>query len=148
LKPSNQIASVSEAISQAINYKQTAHYTYIVIPNFNQDSFYNFDRFQSFVDLCTTNQVGIISVEMNVKTHEIKDFIEVVKAARTELEDPSDLRKLIQDSKWEACPLCNRIVVSENRNHCPWMVPKGEDVKCMKILLEESVVHQIIREKH
>ncbi len=146
IKPSNKISSISEAISQAINYKHEAHYTYIIIPNFTQESFYNDERFQGFKDLCRNNDIGIISIELDPEREYYFDdenryiqAIEILKARRTELEDIDKLENMIRDSQWEQCPLCNRIVHKERREKCPWKVNTNSgEYKCMKVLMEEK----------
>ena len=76
LKPTNEISQISTAISQAINYKEKANYTYIVIPQLDYEAFYDPDRFTSFIDLCKKNQIGIISVRMDIEKNEIEDIFD------------------------------------------------------------------------
>jgi hypothetical protein len=140
LKPSNKISSVSESISQAINYKQEAHFTYIIIPNFNQNSFYNPERFSGFLELCRSNQIGIISIEMDDDSDTVSEVVVVLKAVRSELENIERLANMISPAGWEHCPLCNRIVQKEERIECPWKVADRSDVvRCMKLIMQDKM---------
>lgn len=138
LKPSNSIEAISQAISQAVNYHYFSHYTYIVIPFFDNQNFYDNERFSDLIDMCKMNDVGVLSVIMNYEDDTLYDITEVVPAKKTELEDSDRLFELVTDSQWEMCPLCNRIVDKHNRRRCGWQVGIGDDSECMKRLMEKK----------
>ncbi len=146
LKPTNSISNVSQAISQAINYCCKAHFTYIIIPMFDQHSFYDTDRLNDFIDMCKQNSLGILSVYMDVNNNSIIDVIEVLAAKRTELEKPDNLLRMIEENNYESCPLCGKIVKKTIRLSCGWLVNAGdgdENPRCMKKLMESAVLKEI-----
>ena len=147
LKPSNNISSVSESISQAINYKEMANFTYIVIPNFDSNSFYNSDRYSDLFELCKSNQIGIISIEMDTNQHTVSDVSEVLPAQQTNLDENRSLKKMIEESEFDRCPLCHRIVTKgENkRNECGWKLTINDEVKCMKDIMEKGFTQALDR---
>ena len=142
LKPSNGIEYVSSAINQAINYQRFSNYTYIIIPLFDPSSYYDTDRFYSFIELCRTNNVGVLSINVEIKNneHEIIDINEVISPPRLEIEDYSHLVGLVENSEYEFCPLCRKIVrKGTEKQFCGWKVVKGEDTICMKDHFESLV---------
>jgi hypothetical protein len=103
LKPSNSIESISQAISQAVNYHYLSNYTYIIIPFFDNQTFYDNDRFADLIDMCTMNNLGVLSVIMDLKKNTLSDITEVLPAPKTEIEDSERLLELVNDSQWEMC---------------------------------------------
>jgi hypothetical protein len=146
LKPSNDISQISTAISQAINYKEKANHTFIVIPNFDYDSFYDPERFSNFHDLCKKNQIGIISIRMNIGTDEIEDIFEVLPAEKTEITDYTDIKKMVDEQGYEKCVICRRIVKSdEKREGCGWrIVYKDKEGKERQGCMKEQWGHVVI----
>lgn len=152
LKPTNKIEDISKAISQAVNYKESANRTYIAIPLFDSKSFYEPERYITFLKLCEENQIGIISINIDTNTHEVQDLDIVLEAPARQLLQPERAFKLLNDKsdKKEFCYMCNRIVSSkaEDRiNNCQWTIQskEGQDQKisCMKLLLEKSMLDRI-----
>lgn len=143
LKKKNHVDSVSEAISQAVNYRARSHFTFIIIPFFDQYSFHDPDRFEHFMKMCRENELGVISIDLDIdeKPHKIKGLNIVAQAPETPLDDPQRLDVLVRDSGWEVCPLCRHIVRTEDRGeHCGWMAPKSNgQMECMKTLMERMV---------
>ena len=148
LKPSNEISQISTAISQAINYKEKANFTYIIIPQFDYDSFYDPERFSNFTELCKKNQVGIISVRMQAD-NEIEDIFEVLPAEETKIEDYSDLRKMVEEQGYEKCLLCRKIVKNDDkREGCGWRIvykdlDGNEQQGCMKSAWGKTVIDHL-----
>ena len=141
LKPKNSIESISQAVSQAVNYRYLSNFTYIVIPFFDTNNFYDSERFQGLIDMCKLSKLGAISVTLDHDTHELIETVEVLPAPRTEIEDYDKLSDLIKDSEWEMCPLCKK-AVKEQRERCGWMVKTSDDnddKSCMKELMEAKV---------
>ncbi|MDF3822620.1 hypothetical protein P3G55_22150 [Leptospira sp. 96542] len=140
LKASNKVASISEAISQATSYKSTSNYTYIIIPMFDKKLFHDEDRFDSFIDLCKENGLGIITVEVDPKKHTVLDVYEIIGPKKLEILDHSLYFSILENKNLEYCQLCNAIVSKESdRNGCNWMVNLDTDSKCMKILFQEKM---------
>lgn len=141
LKPSNGIRAVSDAISQAINYKGRSHFSYIIIPLFDQYLFHDPDRLDDLLELCRTNQIGAISIDVDTDTGTILDVSQVLKAAETPLEDSDRLSRMIDSTDWEMCPLCRRIVDNTNRGRCGWLVESSDtSTQCMKEVMQERMV--------
>ena len=147
LKPTNSIEYISDAISQAVNYKEFANFTYIVIPLFDTQNFYDPDRYTNFVKLATDNDLGILSIDMNPNTHEILGVSEIAIAPKTEIENPRRLAELLNRAKREYCPLCRKVVtMDQSRDPCGWRLSlpgnlESEDAEtCMKTLMERSVL--------
>ena len=140
LKPMNGIRAVSDAISQAINYKGRSHFTYIVIPLFDQTSFHDPDRLDDLLHMCRSNEIGAISVDIDPATNEVLGVTQVLRAVETPMEDSSRLDSMITEGGWELCPLCRKIVeVSEDeRSGCGWLVDvdEGSSTECMKNLMQ------------
>lgn len=141
LKATNKISSISEAISQAINYKSYANFTYIIIPLFDQNTFFDTDRLEGLVELCEKNEIGIVSININTNNHEIIDLNEVLKAPYRDIESPDRIKEIIEDKKrvpqYEACPLCRKIVNKSERKNCGWLIVNGGDSFCMKEQMEK-----------
>lgn len=141
LKPSNKIVSISEAISQATNYKSRADYSYIIIPMFDKKLFPDDVRLSSYFKLCEDNGIGIMTVEMNVKKNTVLDIYQVVAPVKNEITDFTWLQNLMVENNLEFCPLCKKVVsTDESREGCGWMVTNGADSKCMKKLMEEKML--------
>jgi hypothetical protein len=138
LKPSNSINSISQAISQAVNYHYLSNYTYIIIPFFDVQSFYDHERFQDFLEMCKKNKLGVLSIVIDPNTNQVSDISEVLQAPKTEIENYNKLIELVRESEWESCPICKRIVNKESRKRCGWLVNVNEDEECMKKLLEKN----------
>lgn len=142
------IPELKKALSYAGRHKEKANYTYFIIPQLDYESFYDPDRFTSFLDLCKKNQIGIISVRMNLKSNVIEDIFEVLPAERTEVFDYSDLKKMVEGQGYEKCVICKRIVKDEHRENCGWrIIYKGKDGKeqngCMKEKWGETLISSI-----
>lgn len=150
LKPSNDVADISKAISQAVNYKKYANYTYIVIPFFDAQSFHDRKRLKYFYNLCVENQIGAISVNFDLDSDDqkIEDVFTVVKAPKINV---SDLRwlKILLSGKLQAhnefdeksikhgkCKKCDRGTVEEfdGKKYCT-----NCDRKTRKELNEELI---------
>lgn len=145
LKPSNKIDQVSDAISQAVNYKSTSHRTYIAIPKFDYKNFYDLDRYKMFYRLCEENRIGIISI--NLDSFDKVEGVEIaLSAPYHEIEDISKIKDLVfkpgNGPKRELCPMCHRVVTIESsesiviRDNCKWKI--GDN--CFKILLENKII--------
>lgn len=138
LKPSNQIEYISDAISQAVNYRVTSNFVYIIIPMFDKKLFHDEARFDTFYELCKSNKIGIITVEMDTAKHIIKDLYEVLAPQRNEIMEYNLLESIMLEKKMEICPLCRRIVINdEERKGCGWLSSK--DSKCMKRVFEDRL---------
>ena len=151
LKPTNSIEYISDAISQAVNYKEFSNFTYIVIPLFDPQNFYDSDRYNNFVKLATDNELGILSIDINPNTHEIQDVTEIMTAPKREIDDPSRLMELLSREEREYCPLCRKICKNDqSREHCGWRVSlsseqDNEDVEsCMKMLMEKNIMPSLL----
>lgn len=140
LKPSNRIESVSEAISQAVNYKERANRTFIALPLFDPKSFYDIDRYHNFISLCKENDLGIISINIDVETHKIQDVDIILQAPKRELTNFSTLNDLLQIDDKGFCKLCQKIVSNEYNlrvSDCGWLIAKDQEPPgCMKLLFE------------
>ena len=144
LKPANKIESVSDAISQAINYKESANRTYIMIPLFVPRSFYDPDRFQNFVKLCEENELGIISINIDPESHEIQGLDIILEAPKREIVKYDRANKLLKENGKEYCPLCRRIVSSnQERIRCGWNIPLNDKNLCMKEHFEKFLTKTI-----
>ncbi|TGM58548.1 hypothetical protein [Leptospira adleri] len=140
LKASNKISSISEAISQATSYKSTSNYTYIIIPMFDKKLFHDETRFESFVDLCRENGLGIITIEVDPKKHKVIDVYEVITPRKLEILDFALLDEIFISKNLEFCQLCRRIAsTGSDRNGCGWMINLESDSQCMKILFQEKM---------
>lgn len=149
VKPANDIGSISQAISQAVNYRSRANYTYIVIPQMDYSSFHDNDRLVDLLAMCRANSIGALSVNVNTDTHEILDVVEVQSAVDTGLDDSEWLADLVIESVFELCPLCRKIVNKNTRALCGWSLYKevksdGTDDEhseklCMKRGMEEQM---------
>lgn len=139
LKATNSIPAISEAISQAINYKSCSNYTYVIIPNFDFEHFYDEIRLREYLDMCRRNRIGVISVVMNEK--KINELNILVEAQKTELTDYSRIMSLSKKEKftYEKCHLCGKIVQKDSKDNCGWQVsvPGEERSHCMRILMSE-----------
>lgn len=139
LKPSNRIEYISDAISQATNYRVTSNYVYIIIPMFDKKLFHDEARFDTFYELCKSNKIGIITVEMDTGKHKVLDLYEVLAPQRNEIMEYNLLESIMLENKLEFCPLCRRIIVNdEERKGCGWLSSK--DSKCMKRVFEDRLV--------
>ena len=131
LKPDNKIESLSLAVSQAVNYKGRANYTYVVLPNISEVTFHDTERLSDFKIMCMENNIGLLSVEMEYD--EAKEIITVLDAEKTELLDYTDLEDILLKYEYSYCPLCRR-AVDYSKNNCGWKI--SEDEICMKEKLE------------
>jgi hypothetical protein len=166
LKPNNKVDSISQAISQAINYKRRSNFTYIVIPNFSESSFPDVDRLNFFKSMCENNQIGILSIEMNGKEElnesgmpkiSDSDVILVLEAKKRNVEDTAQMIELMEAQKLEYCSLCKKIVCKENSPDsnfisCGWLVTaelnSGESVsECAKEGFNK-LISKIIEDKN
>ena len=140
LKASNSIPSVSEAISQAINYKACSNYAYIIVPNFDFENFYDEIRLREYIEMCRQNELGIISVVMKGNT--LSELNIILEAPKTELSDFSRIISLSQKKEfnYEKCHLCGKIVDKDYRKECGWQVSlEDEDGShCMKLIQQEQ----------
>ena len=140
LKASNSIPSISESISQAINYKSYSNYTFIVIPNFDYENFYDEYRLREYIEMCRQNRVGIISVSM--KGNIYQELNTILESPKSERMDHSRVISLSQKKEFlfEKCHLCGKIVTKDHRQNCGWRVSiEGEEVShCMKLLQQEQ----------
>jgi len=141
LKRGNSIQSVSEAISQAVNYTEKSHFTYIIIPAFGQFSFHDPDRWRDFLEICRRNNIGAISVEFEAEGPGRFELNEVLTPVETRLVNSDRLFELVAKSKYELCPLCRRIVKEGTRADCGWKVKNqsGEEF-CMKELIQDNLI--------
>ncbi|TGK01798.1 hypothetical protein EHQ53_15085 [Leptospira langatensis] len=138
LKPSNKIEYVSDAISQAINYKTTSDYVYIVIPMFDTRLFHDEARFDTYYEICRDNGLGIITIEIDTSKHRILSVYEVLNPKKNEISDYSLLGDIMREKQMELCPLCRRVVIgNEERKGCGWL--SDRDSKCMKRVFEERL---------
>lgn len=145
VKAVNDIPAVSQAISQAVNYRNRANLTYIVIPLFDANTFHDEARLEDLKKICRANGIGALSVVVDPKTHEFQDLIEVQSAEDEGLQDSEWLRDLVEQSPYELCPLCRAIVNRDIRNFCGWKLATDEDGEsflCMKRQLEAQVSGQ------
>jgi hypothetical protein len=131
LKPDNRIESISLAISQSVNYKSRANYTYVVMPNVSEASFHDTDRLASIQQICMENQIGLISIEMN--NNEFDQVVIVTDPKRTNLDDESNLITLLDEHNISFCPLCRRFV-DEERSTCGLTDSEGN---CLRDKLEK-----------
>ncbi len=146
LKASNKITSVSEAISQAINYKASSNYSYIIIPMFDEEHF-DKERFKTYVQLCSNNGIGIITIlfdEDDSKSITPISVDEVLPACFDDIQDKTFVLSFIEQQSREMCPLCKRIVEKNDvRKGCGWSVTIGTDEsgdsKCMKQIMEKAM---------
>lgn len=139
LKASNSIDSITKAISQAINYKSFSNYSYIIIPMFDYELFHDKDRFETFKQLCNTNEIGIISIEFN-ENNELKEVYEVTSPPRRELFEKTMAFEILENENLETCPLCKRIVSKTGRSNCSWLLTIENDNQCMKLLMDKAAV--------
>lgn len=144
LKSSNRIQIVSDAISQAMNYKAFSNYAYIIIPMFDYRSFYDQERLNDFLKQCQDNEIGVISIEM--KNDQPKSLDILLDAPRRNLGNTKLLKHLLLQDNREFCPLCNTIIKNSTagRDGCRWQVPlllneDSDSVACMKNLFEDSL---------
>ena len=138
LKATNGIRGISEAISQAVNYKGRSHFTYIIVPLFDQYTFHDTERLDDLIEICRTNGIGAISIDLDPNSHDVKDVTEVLTAPETRLDNSDRLSQLVSASNWELCPLCRRIVNKQNRARCGWLIQDSHgEAKCMKETMEE-----------
>jgi hypothetical protein len=142
LKPSNKIESVSDAISQSINYKEKAQKTYIAIPLFDPRNFYDTSRFYNFVKLCEENEVGIISINMEPESHKFNGLDIVIEAPKREIQNYEVVKELLQIDKREYCILCRKIVKADDERlkDCGWSFNDNEQSICMKTVFENVLV--------
>ncbi|PJZ57246.1 hypothetical protein [Leptospira barantonii] len=139
LKASNSIDSITKAISQAINYKSFSNYSYIIIPMFDYELFHDKDRFETFKQLCSANEIGIISIEFN-ENNELKEVYEVTSPPRRELFEKTTAFEILENENLETCPLCKRIVSKTGRNNCSWLLAIDNDNQCMKLLMDKAAI--------
>jgi len=146
LKPTNNVTDVLQAVAQAVSYKRYCNYSYIVVPNFDPDSFPDVDRFEEIVGMCRENGVGIISMTMKVgqQEDEIDDLAIVTPPERTELESRGYLDKILGIQEWLICPVCRRIVNAdpEKRRNCGWVVTDAVSAEgqCMRELQQANAL--------
>ncbi len=144
LKPSNKIESISEAISQAVNYKERANKTYIAIPLFDPKSFYDIERYHNFILLCKENDLGIISIAIDFETHKIHDVDIILQSPWRELSNLDTLNELLKIDLKSYCKLCQKIVCNDENERisdCGWAVPTGPEIySCMKLLFEKKMI--------
>lgn len=134
LKKDNSITSISESISQAINYKLFSTQVYIAIPNFSYSSFHEKDRLDEFLGQCKANGIGVVSIEFQ-DNQVIHDSIDIVIAAREEkLCSTELLQKVLKNFDINYCPLCKKLV-NESKNECGWSHPISE--QCMRKEIEK-----------
>jgi hypothetical protein len=150
LKPSNDVSDISSAISQAVNYKKYSNFTYIVIPFFDIQTFYDKDRLQYFYDLCIENELGIVSVNLDLTTdnQKIDDLDIVIKAKKREISDLKwlkfallgDLEMQKNGESREYCCVCNKIVSIgyKRKEKCGWLINSNENIVYCKKELEEK----------
>lgn len=131
LKPDNRVESIYHAISQAVNYKSRANYTYVVLPNVSDFSFHDTERLVSIRAMCEENQIGLISIEM--KGDEVEQIIIVTEAIETNLEDEQNLLSMLLENGKSYCSLCRRFV-DENRTTCGLT---DKDGNCLRSKIEE-----------
>ncbi|RHX78749.1 hypothetical protein EHQ05_08730 [Leptospira yasudae] len=143
LKASNSIDSITKAISQAINYKSFSNYSYIVIPMFDYELFHDKDRFETFKQLCNTNEIGIISIEFD-ENNVVKEVYEVTSPPRRDLYEKTIAFEILENEQLETCPLCKRIVSRTGRSNCSWLIAIDNDNRCMKDLMDKAVSKFII----
>lgn len=137
LKANNTIASISQAISQAVNYQPFSNFTYIIIPNFSAESFFDEDRYFDLLRMCKENGLGVISVECSEQA--VEDVVEVLEAPLSEASSHEKLLDLIKDSNWEKCLVCRRVAhMSPDRIGCGWKVTVDSDEVCMKKMMEDE----------
>lgn len=140
LKATNDIP----AISQAINYRSRSNLTYIVIPLFDVDRFHDEERHKDLTAICRSNGIGAISVRVDPRTHVVLDIDLVEPAEFHSISKQEWLQDLVDRSHFERCVLCRRVVNVNIRERCGWQVEQdGENVLCMKVELEKSVVEQV-----
>ncbi|TGN19166.1 hypothetical protein [Leptospira idonii] len=141
LKATNKVSSISEAISQATSYKSTSNYTYIIIPMFDKKLFHDESRFDSFIDLCKENGLGILTIEVDPKKHQVLDVYEIIAPKKLEILDYSLYFGLLESKNLELCRMCKAIVSKEpDRKGCEWMINLENDSQCMKLLFQEKMV--------
>ena len=139
LKANNSIAAISQAISQAVNYQPFSNFTYIVVPNFSVESFFDEDRYFDLIRMCRENGLGVISVECSKR--EVQDIVEVLEAPFSNASSYEKLMGLIKVSNWEKCLVCRRVArQSADRIGCGWKVTVGSDEVCMKKMMEDEQV--------
>lgn len=131
LKPDNRIESIYHAISQAVNYKARANYTYVVLPNVSDLSFHDTERLVSIRLMCEENQIGLISIEM--KEDKVEQIVIVTEAVKTNLDDEKNLVEMLLKNGKAFCPLCRRFV-DENRTTCGLA---DKDGNCLRSKIEE-----------
>lgn len=137
LKPSNKIESVSDAINQALNYKDKSNYTFIIIPNFSD---IEDDRSDDFRRRCVELSMGIISIDF-VKDNkkEIEDISIVLDAPWRKFEDTNTIQQYLNsdiENPRTFCPLCQKIVeVNDREKNCGWK--HSVNSRCMKEFLEQ-----------
>lgn len=139
LKATNDIGAISQAISQAVNYKSWSNYTYIVAPQIDSESFHDKKRLDDLLNICKGNGVGAISIAVDTKNHKIRDAVKILEAERIERGSDEWLKELTNESGHEVCPLCRGIVVKYERTHCRWNIPTDDSTSCMKELLEKKI---------
>lgn len=147
------ISELTTAISQVTKYKERVNFTYLIIPQSDYEAVNETNRFTSFIDLCKKNQIGIISVRMNIESNVIEDIFEVLPAERTEVVDYSDLKKMVEGQGYEKCVICKRIVKDEHRENCGWrIIYKDKEGKeqngCMKEKWGETVISSVEAMEH
>lgn len=153
LKISNSVSDISNAVSQAVNYKDMSHMTYIAIPLFNAQSFYDEERYNSLINMCKYNGVGVLSVNL-VPSGE-KKFLEGIDPVTVELEpeirnyadNTIDWRDKLKEHSidynetYRHCLLCKKFVqkVSDSVqkdsswDRCAWQEDMPSDVPDAKI---------------
>ncbi|TGM03787.1 hypothetical protein EHQ76_09080 [Leptospira barantonii] len=140
LKPSNKIEYVSDAISQATNYKTTSDYVYIVIPMFDKRLFHDESRFDTYYEICRDNGLGIVTIEIDTSKHRVSSVYEVLSPKKNEITDYNLLTEIMREKHMELCPLCRRVVIgAEERKGCGWLSEK--DSKCMKRVFEDKLAY-------
>lgn len=120
LKATNDIPAISQAISQAVNYRSRSNFTYIIIPLFDSAQFHDEARLSELQAMCRSNGIGALSVSIAPDSADIADLVEGQRAEYRALDDADWLRTLVDQSNHELCPLCRRIVDAGSRLHCGW----------------------------
>ena len=150
LKPSNDISYVSDAISQAINYKQYSNYTYIALPLFDLKNFYDPERYMSFYKMAEDNELGIISIDIDPNNNDIMGVNSILTPKKREIINNEQLTDIIEKSNTKYCPLCNHYILSTAKENSPEKDTSDEDITncgCQVINDNEAVCMRQVMEK-
>lgn len=99
LKAVNDIASISQAIAQAINYRSRSNYTYIIIPMLDSQQFHDEARLGDLLMMCRDNGIGALSVSIDSDQSSVTDLVEVQSAAYRPLENIEWLKRLMKKAE-------------------------------------------------